>query len=184
VSEAVAAHVQLLLPRLELAATQRREAAQQLERLLDALERDERPAGDQREHPDVAIVRSMPGIGTRLAARMLGEASQPLVERAYHALRAIMGGAPVTKQSGRHRAVSMRYACNRRLRETAYHWARVGVQHDATSRAYDAALRARGHSHGRALRSVADRLLRVLCALLQHNQLFDPTRSHGIATEP
>ena len=67
-------------------------------------------AGDQREHSDVAIVRSMPGIGTRVAARMLAEASQPLVDRAYHALRACMGVAPVTKQSGKRRTVSMRYA--------------------------------------------------------------------------
>src|SRR6266849_1118141 len=134
-------------------------------------------AGDQREHSDVAIVRSMPGIGTRVAARMLAEASQPLVERAYHVLRATMGVAPITKQSGRRRTVSMRYACNARLREAGYHWARTGAQKDPASRAYYAQLRARGHSHGRALRSVADRLLRVLMTLLNHGQLFDLT--HG-----
>jgi transposase len=173
VVEAVAAHMRLLLPRLELVAGQRRETERQLARLLEDLEATEPPAGDQREHPDVAIVRSMPGIGTRIAARMLAEASQPLEERAYHTLRAVMGVAPVTKQSGRRCVVSMRYACNRRLRDAAYHWARVGVQRDAGSRTYYTALRARGHKHGRALRSVADRLLRILMALLKHGQLFD-----------
>lgn len=177
VVEAVRAHGQLLLPRLELVAAQRREAERHLERLMEALEAEEPPAGNQREHPDVAIVRSMPGVGTRVAARMLAEASQPLVDRAYHTLRATMGLAPVTKQSGRRRTVSMRYACNGRLRDAAYHWARVGVQRDAASRVYYAALRARGHKHGRALRSVADRLLRILCALLKHGQLYDPTHS-------
>jgi transposase len=173
VVDAVAAHLQVVLPRVELIAAQRREAERQLERLLEALE-TEAPAGDQREHADVAIVRSMPGIGTRVAARMLAEASQPLVDRAYHVLRAYLGVAPVTKQSGKRRLVSMRYACNVRLRNAAYHWARTGAQNDPASRQYYATLRARGHSHGRALRSVADRLLRILMTLLKRGQIFDP----------
>jgi transposase len=177
VVDAVAAHVALLLPRLDLLATQRRQATRELERLLDALE--DQPRGDQREHPDVAIVRSIPGIGTRVAASMLAEASQPLADRAYHVLRTWTGVAPVTKKSGRRRrpTVVMRYACNRRLREAAYHWARAGAQKDPGSKAYCAPLRARGHSHGRALRSVADRFLRILIALLIRGELFDPT--HG-----
>jgi transposase len=182
VVEAVAAHMQLVLPRIELIAVQRRDAERHLERLLDALEVEEPPAGDQREHPDVAIVRSMPGIGTRVAARMLAEASQPLVDRAYHVLRTWMGVAPVTKQSGRRRTVMMRYACNHRLREAAYHWARTGMQRDPASRTYYATLRARGHSHGRALRSVADRLLRVLCVLLTRGRLFDPAWNQPSST--
>jgi transposase len=177
VVDAVAAHLALLLPRVELIATQRREAERQLEQVLQALDQERPSAGDQREHSDIAIVRSMPGIGTRVAARMLAEASQPLVDRAYHVLRACMGVAPVTKQSGKRRTVSMRYACNLRLRNAAYHWARTGAQHDPASRAYYTTLRARGHTHGRALRSVADRLLRILMALLSRGQIFDP--NHG-----
>lgn len=172
VVDAVAAHLELVLPRVELVARQRRQAEQQLQRWLTAL--DEEPAlGNQREHSDVAIVRSMPGIGTRVAARMLAEASQPLVHRAYHVLRSHMGLAPVTKQSGRRRAVVMRYACNRRLRDAAYHWGRVAIQRDPRTHAYYAKLRARGHGHARALRSVTDRLLRILMKLLERRQLFD-----------
>jgi transposase len=174
VIEAVSAHIQLLLPRLELLAGQRRDAVRQMDRLLSALERELPSPGDQREHSDVAIVRSMPGIGTRVAARVLAEACQPLVARAYHVLRACSGIAPVTKRSGKRRSVSMRYACNWRLRDAAYHWARTGVQRDASSRAYYATLRARGHTHARALRSVADRLLRILMLLLNRGQLFSP----------
>ena len=121
----------------------------------------------------------MPGVGTRVAARMLAEASQPLGDRAYHVLRACMGVAPVTHQSGRRRRVSMRYACNGRLRNAGYHWARTGAQKDPASRAYYGTLRARGHSHGRALRSVVDRLLRVLVTLLTRGELFDPTHGHA-----
>jgi hypothetical protein len=46
-------------------------------------------------------------------------------------------------------------------------------------RARYTALRKRGHSHGRALRSVADRLLALACVLLQRQTLFDP---HTTAT--
>jgi transposase len=184
VVEAVADHIEVLLPRLELVAAQRRDAERHLNRLLDALAAEDAPRGDQREHSDVAIVRSMPGVGTRVAARMLAEASQPLVERSYHVLRAFMGIAPVTRQSGRRRTVSMRYACNGRLRDAAYHWARTGAQCDLASRAYYARLRGRGHSHGRALRSVADRLLRILMRLLERGEIFDPTyRRSPLAVE-
>jgi transposase len=182
VIDAVVAHTGLLLPRLELIASQRRDCKRHLEQLLEALAAQEPAPGDQREHHDVAILRSMPGVGSRVAAAMLAEASQSLVDRAYHTLRASMGVAPVTSQSGRRRSVSMRYACNHRLRQAAYHWARTGIQRDAGSRAYYAALRARGHSHGRALRSITDRLLRILVTLLKHGQLYNPTYRRSVTT--
>jgi hypothetical protein len=56
-----------------------------------------------------------------------------------------------------------------------YHWARVAVQRDTESRAKYAALRSRGHSHGRALRSIADRLLNVACAMLRSGSTFNPS---------
>src|SRR5882672_10889996 len=77
------------------------------------------------------------------------------------------GVAPITKRSGKRVFfVHMRYACKWRLRQALYHWSRTSIQHDAAARAYYDRLRARGHSHGRALRSVADRWLRILIAML------------------
>lgn len=183
VVEAVAAHIELLLPRLTLLARQRRDVERQLTRLLEALD-TELPAGDQREHSDIAILRSMPGVGVRVAARMLAEASQLLVDRAYHGIRLCMGVAPVTRRTGkRHRpTVAMRYACNRQLRDAGYHWARTAAQTDPGSRAYYRSLRARGHTHGRALRSVADRALRILMTLLTRRQLFDPSHGGAVST--
>ena len=49
------------------------------------------------------------------------------------------------------------------------------MQNDHTSRAKCEALRARGHGYARALRSVADRLLNVACAMLRDGTLFDPS---------
>jgi hypothetical protein len=62
----------------------------------------------------------------------------------------------VTKQSGKSRVVVRRYAAHVRLRDAVYHWARVATQHDPKSRSRYVALRQRGHSHGRAIRGVAD----------------------------
>ena len=73
----------------------------------------------------------------------------------------------------------MRRAAHARLRSAMFHWARVAVQNDPRSRGRYEALRARGHSYGRALRGVADRLLGVACALLRRQVLFDP--EHGAA---
>ena len=80
----------------------------------------------------------------------------------------------MTRLSGKSCVVVRRYACNKRLASALYHWARVATQHDEISRQRYAALRARGHSHGRALRTVADRLLAVACTLLERQTAFDP----------
>jgi transposase len=178
--EAASAHVALLVPRLRLVHSQRADCGRRIEALLDQLT----PAGDvegqKREHRDVQILRSLPGVGRVVAATMLAEASQPLAERNYHALRAHGGIAPVTKQSGKRAHVVMRHGCDARLRNAFYHWARVSTQVDAHSRAQYAALRQRGHTHGRALRSVADRLLRVLVAMLKSATLYDPNRPRRV----
>ena len=69
-----------------------------------------------------------------------------------------------------------------RLRNAVFHWARVAVLNDPKCGRRYAGLRARGHSYGRALRGVADRLLGVACVLLQRQVLFDP--DHGTRAAP
>ena len=174
--EAAARHVALLLPRLRLVHAQRAECAADIDRLLAALSADAPAAGPQREHRDVEILRSLPGVGRLVAATMLAEATPLLAARAYHALRAHAGIAPITKQSGKHRGVQMRYGCNHWLQQAVYHWARVSAQCDAHSRTHYTALRQRGHSHPRALRGVADRLLAILVAMLKTGTLYDTAR--------
>jgi len=68
-----------------------------------------------------------------VAATMLAEASQPLAERNYHALRAHGGIAPMTKRSRKRAHVVMRHGCDGRLRNAFYHWARVSTQVDPTA---------------------------------------------------
>src|SRR5215212_8323257 len=126
---------------------------------------------------DAVILSSLPGVGTVTLAILLTEAAGPISRRDYGALRTLSGVAPVTKRSGKSCIVTMRYAAQVRLRNAVFHWARVAVLNDPKCRSRYAALRARGHSYGRALRGVADRLLGVACVLLQRQVLFDPDHS-------
>ena len=124
----------------------------------------------------MTILRSLPGVGRTGLATLLVEASEPLRRRDYQVLRVLSGVAPVTRRSGKARLVTRRMACNERLREAVYHWARVAMQTDPESKRRYAALRQRGHSHGRALRTLGDRLLATACAMLRSQTLYDPDR--------
>jgi len=85
--------------------------------------------------------------------------------------------APVTKRSGKSHLVSMRYAAHPRLRNAVFYWTRSAIQNNANIRGRYGELRKRGHSYGRAIRGVADRLLGLACILLQRQTVFDPEHS-------
>jgi transposase len=166
-------HVLLLLPRLHLLQQQQADVSRRLQKLLQELAT---PAGETGEHRDAAILLSLPGAGRKVTATMLGEAAQAIAERDYHALRCLAGCAPVTRQSGKKKIVVMRYGCNERLRNALYHWAFVSIAHDPAARGFYADNRARGQTHARALRGLADRQLAVAISMLRHHTLYDPNR--------
>jgi hypothetical protein len=95
------------------------------------------------------------------------------IRRDAQALRGLSGVAPVTRRSGMQMLVVMRQAYPHRLRAAVFHWARVAVMRDCNCRNRYAALRKRGHSHARALRSIGSRLIGVACAMLRTGELFD-----------
>jgi transposase len=179
-AEAASEHALLLIPRLRLIRDQRLAVASRMESLLEelsapAIETIEQPA----QPSDAAVIRSLPGVGRVVAAILLAEASQAITERDYQALRSYAGVAPVTKQSGQKRTVAMRRGCNNRLRNAFYHWCRVTIMCDERSRVHYSKLRSHGHSHGRALRTLADRWLTVLMAMLTKHRLFDAVEWNG-----
>jgi transposase len=186
--EAAAWHISLAVERLQVLVKQVKRSAHRLDELTQVLvDTPREPVGDGDdqgqggEQHDVEILRSLPGVGRIVLAVLLAEASRPLQDRNYHALRALAGAAPVTRRSGRKITVLMRSACNQRLRNATYHWARVASQVDPHWKARYAALRARGHSHGRALRTIADRLLNVACAMLASHTAYDATNLRNAA---
>ncbi len=181
VTEAAVLHLRSLVARLRLANRELHRAERKLEELCASLSEKTFAARSGKPN-DAAILSSLPGVGTVTLATLLTEAAGPISRRDYTALRTLSGVAPVTKRSGKSRLVVMRRAAQIRLRNAVFHWARVAVLNDPKCRRRYATLRARGHSYGRALRGVADRLLGVACILLQRQVLFDP--DHGTPTAP
>jgi len=180
-AEAASEHALLLLPRLRLLHQQEGDTAKRVRQLLE--EWKAAPEGEGREHRDVEILLSLPGIGPVIAATMLAEAWQPLRERDYQALRNYAGASPVTRRSGKRKVVVMRYACNERLRNALYHWSRTSMQKDARAKQHYGELRRSGHSHGRALRGLADRNLAMLISMLKSNQLYNPARRVAVLAQ-
>lgn len=183
--EAACAHIRSLLPRLRLVNQQWRQTQRDLDTICDKL--DVGQEGQGCEPRDVTILRSLPGTGRNVTATLLAEASEPLKRRDYHALRCLSGVAPVTRRSGKQRSVSRRYACQRRLRDAVYFWALAAIQRDPACRQRYNALRQRGHRHARALRTVADRLLAIACAMLRDRTLYNPdhaTQGEGSNAAP
>ena len=171
----------LLIARLKLLQEQKMQVAKRIEAVLEQLTVNNQQEGAQR---DVEVLRSLPGVGRVVAATMLAEAAPPLAQRDYQALRSYAGIAPVTRQSGKKKQVIMRYGCNTRLRQALYHWSRVSVQLDEYSRRHYHRLRQAGHSHGRALRGLGDRLLAMLVSMLKTQTVYDPAfrlQRHNIA---
>jgi transposase len=179
--KAASAHIKTLIARIRLVNGQIKEANRQLDALTAKLiPVEDTEAGQAKQH-DVEILASLPGVGRIVLATLLTEAWDVLMRRDYAALRSLAGVAPVTKRSGKSCIVIRRQACSNRLANAMYHWARIAIQHDPRSKAKYAALRGRGHSHGRALRSVADRLLNVTCAMLKTGAFFNPQPEARIA---
>jgi transposase len=174
VAAAACAHMRSLVARLRLVNRELQDSEHKLDELCSAVGEVDAASGQGLQHRDVVILKSMPGIGRINLGVLLSEGSGLLKSRDYQGLRTLCGAAPVTRRSGKSHIVIMRYAAHARLRNAVYHWARVAAQHDTKCRARYAALRRRGHSHGRALRGVADRLLALACVLLQRQTLFDP----------
>jgi transposase len=179
-TEAATAHIRVVVAQLRLVNRQLADAGLQLDRLCKKLAEPvagkdgENVSGQKQEHRDVTILDSLPGVGRTVLATMLADAPDALQRRDYHALRNLCGSAPVTRRSGKSCIVTRRRACSQRLSNAAFNWARTAIQCDPTSKAKYEALRARGHGHARALRSVIDRLLYVACAMLENGTLFDP----------
>ncbi|HZQ53051.1 MAG TPA: transposase [Bryobacteraceae bacterium] len=157
VSEAASEHILFLLPRIVPLDQQIRDVERRIARVLKDLR--ENAGGDPGKPRDVDLLLSLPGLGPTIASTILSEASRPIRERDCHALRCYAGTAPVTKQSGKRRTVSMRYACSARIRQAVFYWSSRSIMFDSQARQHYDRLRAAGHAHARALRGVADRLL-------------------------
>ncbi len=125
-------------------------------------------------HPKAAILRSVPGLGPILAARVLGEiGDDPARFTEPGNLRAYAGTAPVTIASGRSHYVKARKVCNKRLGDACHWWAFSMLTKSVGARAHYDRRRARGDHHNAALRNLANKLLGRLWWCLANSQPWD-----------
>ena len=93
-------------------------------------------------------------------------------------LAADAGLAPVTRQSGKSRGVSFRWACNRRLRTALTCFADNSRHACAWAARIHSSARGRGCRHPHAIRILGRAWLRVLWRAWQDRKPYDPVL-HG-----
>jgi transposase len=135
------------------------------------------------EHPDGPIFTSLPRSGQINAAQVLAEWGD--VREAYDhpdAVAALAGVTPVTKESGKHRAVHFRWACNKRFRRAITTYA-DNSRHASpwAAKIYNDA-RAAGKDHPHAIRILARAWTRVIWRCWHDRTPYDPTH-HGAANK-
>ena len=114
-------------------------------------------------HPDAAILRSQPGLGVVLGARVLAEfGDDPHRYATAKGRKAFAGTAPITRSSGLRTVVVARAACNQRLVDACYLWAFAALTASPGARHCYDAHRARGASHHQALHALGNRLVGIL----------------------
>jgi transposase len=132
------------------------------------------------QHPDAKIVRSLPGLGTILGARVLGEfGDDPNRYADAKSRKNYASTSPITKASGKHKVVLARYARNKRLADAIYLWAFTAITASPGARQFYDERRARGDTHNRALRALANRLVGILHGCLTHDTLYDENLAWG-----
>ncbi len=153
-----------------------------LRALRDQIKALEQQIADQLAcHPDAAIFTSLPKAGTVRAARLLAEIGDargrfPTPE----ALVCLAGAAPSTKQSGKVKVVTFRWAADKQLRGAVIDFAGDSWQANPWAADLYAKARARGHDHPHAVRILARAWLHIIWRCWQDGVAYDPDKHHAL----
>ena len=132
------------------------------------------------QHPDAKVIRSLPGLGMILGARVLGEfGDDPNRYADAKSRKNYAGTSPITKASGTRRVVLARFARNRHLADACYLWAFAALTASPGARSFYDDRRAAGDTHHRALRALANRLVGILHGCLRHGAMYDEDTAWG-----
>jgi len=134
-------------------------------------------------HSDAHIFQSLPRSGTVRAARLLaeiGDARGRFPDAA--SLACLAGVAPSTKQSGKHRAVTFRWAVNKELRDALCDFAGDSRRANPwAAKIYNDAI-SRGKEHPHAVRILARAWLTVIWRCWQDDTTYDPDHHRALRT--
>ena len=147
-----------------------------------ARDRDRSVAPRLGEHPDGKIFTSLPRPGQINAAQMLAEWGD--CRQAYDgpdSVAALAGVTPVTRQSGKHRGVEFRWACNKRFRRAVTTFADNSRHASPWAAQIYAEARAAGKDHPHATRILARAWIRVIWPCWVNRVPYDPARHRAAA---
>jgi len=135
---------------------------------------EEQLAANFEQHPDATVVRSLPGLGTILGARVLGESGDaPDRYLTAKSRKNYAGTSPLTVASGKKCAVLARRVRNRRLYDAIDQGALGAINHSTGARAFYDQHRAAGDLHHQALRALGNRLVGILHGCLRHHSPYN-----------
>src|SRR6266487_185629 len=135
------------------------------------------------QHPDAGIITSFPGLGPLTGARVLAETGDDRSRfQDAKGLKAYAGAAPITRASGKTRAVVHRRVKNQRLAAAGYTWAFAALTASPGARAHYDRRKADGDRHAAAQRNLFGRLLGCLHHCLATGQHYDETTAFPNAT--
>lgn len=134
-----------------------------------------------RDHPDAALIRSLPGMGATLTAEFLAITGGVDRFATGDQLAAAAGLAPVLKQSGKVRYLQRATTGDRVLKRVFYQSAFIAVRHDNASKTYYQRKRAEGKLHHQAVIALARRRVNVLHAILRNRQPYNPATNSTAA---
>jgi len=138
------------------------------------------------QHPDAGIITSFPGLGPLTGARVLAETGDDRSRFAdAKGLKAYVGAAPITRASGKTRAVLHRRVKNNRLAAAGYLWAFSAISASPGARQHYDKRKKDGDRHAAAQRNLFGRLLGCLHHCLATGQHYNedtafppPARRH------
>lgn len=128
-------------------------------------------------HPDGPIFRSLPRSGSVRAATLLAEIGDCRERFPTPASLACLAGAsPSTRQSGQHRAVTFRFACDKKLREALIDFAEDSRHGNPWAADLYRRARDRGATHPHAARILARAWVEVIWRCWQDRVPYDPVK--------
>ena len=132
-------------------------------------------------HPDGAIFTSFPRAGQVRAAALLAEIGD-VRERfpTPESLACLAGAAPSTRQSGQHRAVTFRFACDKKLRDALIDFAQDSRFANAWAADVYARAIERHKTHPHAGRILARAWVYVIWRCWQDRVPYDPARHRAL----
>jgi transposase len=166
-------HVQV--PGETIAAAIIKDLANDLLARRDRLKTIDTQIADQlAQHPDAALIQTLPGMGATLTAEFLAVAGGITRYPTGDQLASAAGVAPTLQQSGKVRYLQRSTSGDRVLKRVFYQAAFCALQRDPISRAYYDRKRATGKTHHQAVIALARRRINVLHAILRTRQPYQP----------